>query len=195
MSARVEKAVPTNTIQTKQVVVGFDAEKLKAPFLLRCGSLLIDYILIVSVPAISILLGRFMGYDGAKLLNSEVNNAGWLITILLAITNFIIFPMFSGQSIGKIMTGLRITNVDGTMPGYSSLLLRHLVGYPITLLTGGLGFLLAAFTNKGRALHDYLTGTVVVYGQKKVTQKNLIRKSKKNVLRKKAKKDNSKKDK
>ncbi len=179
MSARREKVVPAKKIQTKQIVVGFDAEKLKAPFLLRCGSLLIDYILIVSVPAISIILGRFMGYDGSKLLNSEINNSGWLITVLLAMTNFIIFPMFSGQSIGKMLTGLRITNLDGTMPGFSSLLLRHLIGYPITLLTGMLGFLLAAVNKNGRALHDFLSGTTVVYGYKNIKQKNLVRKGEK----------------
>lgn len=178
MSAKVEKAKTSNKIETKQMVIGFDAEKLKAPFLLRCGSLLIDYILIVSIPAISVLLGKSMGYDGSKLLNSEVNNAGWLITILLALTNFFIFPMFSGQSIGKMLTGLRITNLDGTMPGFSSLLLRHIVGYPITIFTGGLGFLFAAFNKNGRALHDYLAGTTVVYGQKKIKQKNLVRKTK-----------------
>ncbi len=178
MSARVEKTVPQKKTNTKQIVIGFDAEKLKAPFLLRCGSLLIDYILIISIPAMSILLGRFMGYDGSKLLNSEISNAGWLVTILLAITNFIIFPMFSGQSIGKMLTGLRITNLDGTMPGFSSLLLRHLIGYPITLLTGMLGFLLSAFNKKGRALHDFLSNTTVVYGQKQLKQKNLVRKTK-----------------
>lgn len=177
MSARVEKAVPVKKVQTKQVVVGFDAEKLKAPFLLRCGSLLIDYILIVSVPAISIILGRFMGYDGSKLLNSELNNSGWLIMILLGITNFIIFPMFSGQSIGKMLTGLRIVNLDGTSPGFKALLLRHIIGYPLTILTGMLGFLLAAFNNKGRALHDFIGGTTVVYGHKNIKQKNFVKKT------------------
>lgn len=179
MSARVEGAVPGKKLETKQIVIGFDAEKLKAPFLLRCGALLIDYIIIVSVPAISVIFGRFMGYDGSKLLNSEITNAGWLITILLIITNFILFPMFSGQTIGKILTGLRITNLDGTMPGLATLLLRHIVGYPLSILTGGLGFLLSALNSKGRALHDYLAGTIIVYGQKKITQKNLVRKTKK----------------
>lgn len=192
MSARVEKVAPAKTIQTKQVVIGFDAEKLRAPFLLRCGSLLIDYILIASVPAISVLLGRFMGYDGAKLLNSEINNAGWLIMILLAITNFVIFPMFSGQSIGKMLTGLRITNRDGTMPGFVTLLLRHVVGYPITFLTGMLGFLISAFSAEGRTLHDYISGTTVVYGQKNLKQKNLVRKDRKKKKTRKQKKDKKK---
>jgi uncharacterized RDD family membrane protein YckC len=41
-------------------------------------------------------------------------------------------------------------------------MLRHTVGYLASLVTLGLGFLLAAFNREGRALHDLIAGTVVV---------------------------------
>jgi uncharacterized RDD family membrane protein YckC len=167
MSSRVERAVPAKAIRTVQVIVDFDAERLKAPFLLRCGALLIDYILLVSVPVISLLFGRYFEYDGAKLLNSEISNAGWLILILLILTNFVIFPMFSGQTIGKILTGLKIVKIDGNPASFSRLLMRHLVGYPLTVLTFGLGFLFSVLNQNGRALHDFLAGTIVVYGRRR----------------------------
>jgi len=173
MSARVERAVPAKVIITEQVVVDFDAERLKAPFLLRCGAMLIDYILLVSVPVISLLLGRFNEYDGAKLLNSEISNAGWLVLILLVLTNFVIFPLFSGQTIGKILTGLRIVKTDGNTPTFSRLLVRHLVGYPLTVLTLGIGFLFSVLNHKGRALHDFLSGTIVVYGRSRKERKEI----------------------
>lgn len=173
MSARVERTVPARALRTEQSIVDFDIERLKAPFLLRCGALLIDYILIVAVPVVSLLLGRSFEYDGAKLLNSEVSNAGWLIMILMILTNFVIFPMFSGQSIGKILTGLRIVKTDGDAPSFGRLLVRHLIGYPLTALTLGLGFLLSVLNYKGRALHDFLAGTVVVYGRKRVERKEV----------------------
>ncbi len=166
MSASVEKTVPAKAIKSEKVIVNFDAERLAAPFLLRCGALIIDYILLVAVPVVSLLIGRSFEYDGAKLLNSEVSNTGWLILVLLAITNFIIFPMFSGQSIGKMLTGLRVVKNDGKDASFTRLLVRHLIGYPITILSGGLGFLLAAFNSKGYALHDLLAGTIVVYGRR-----------------------------
>jgi|GEM_PF-537385 len=172
MSARAAKKVsPARKNRIKQVVVGFDGELLKAPFVLRCGALLIDYILLVSIPVISLLLGRLNGEDGARLLNNEINNAGWVITLLFGLTNFIIFPMFSGQTVGKMIVGLQIASLDGSNPGFLSLILRHFVGYPLTLLTGGLGFIISAFTKKGRSLHDYIGGTIVVYGKKKVNRK------------------------
>lgn len=178
MSARAEKVIPAGAKKgLGQVVVGFDAERMKAPFLLRCGALLIDYILIVAVPVGSVLLARSLGGDGPKLLNSPISNTGWLIMVLLAVTNFFIFPMFSGQSIGKMLTGLRITNMDGTAPGFVSLALRHLVGYPITVLTGGLGFLLITVNKSGRALHDFLCSTTVVYGLKTVKTASVLKKN------------------
>lgn len=181
MSAKAEKIIPAKKLNTQEVVVGFDAEKLKAPIILRCGALLIDYILLVSIPVLSLLLGRIMGDDGAKLLTNEISNAGWLITILLAITNFILFPMFSGQTIGKMLTGLKITTPEGKSPSILSLFLRHFIGYPLTLITGGIGFFISVFNTKGRTLHDLISGTMVVYGQqtvkKSVTNRSFKRKN------------------
>lgn len=168
---QTERPAPTQRIKTEKVIVDFDADRLKAPFLLRCGALLIDYILLISIPVISILLARFSGEDGAKLINSEINNTGWLIMILLGLTNFVILPMFTGQSVGKMLTGLRVVQVDGTNPTFGKLFLRHIVGYFLTFLTGGIGLLIAAFNQNGRSLHDYIAGTVVVYGRRRVEQK------------------------
>ncbi len=170
---RTKRTVPSPRIKTEKVVVDFDPDRLKAPFLLRCGALLIDYILLISIPVISLLLARFSGEDGAKLLTSELNNTGWLIMILLGLTNFIIFPMFTGQSIGKMLTGLRVVKLDGTNPTFGALFLRHIVGYPLTVLTGGIGFLISAFNQKGRSLNDIIAGTVVVYGRRRVEEKLL----------------------
>lgn len=168
MSARAEETIPVKRLKSKQIIVDFDAERLKAPFLLRCGAILIDYILLVSVPVITLLLGRSFSLDGAKLLNSEINNVGWLIMILFALTNFVILPLFTGKSIGKMLTGLRIVKADGNPPSLISLTIRHLVGYPLIVFTAGLGFLLSVFNRKGRALHDFLAGTIVVYGRRKI---------------------------
>ena len=173
MSVRAAKIVPrSERLKIEQVVVGFDAEKLKAPFLLRCGALLIDYIVMIIVPVTSLLIGRFAGKDGSKLLNSEISNVGWLIFVLLGLTNIFIFPMFLGQSLGKMFTGIRIVRSDGKAAGFGSILFRHLIGYPITFLTGGIGFLLSAFTSTGKALHDYFGDSVVVYADRKVRPKN-----------------------
>ena len=171
MSARVERAVPVKIKKAVQVVVNFDAERLKAPFLLRCGAILIDYILLIAIPVSSLLLGRYFDYDGAKLLNSEISNTGWLITVLIALTDFVFLPLIIGQSIGKMLTGLRVVKLDGNPATLKNLCLRHLIGYPLTLLTLGIGFFLSVFSSRGHALYDFIGGTVVIYGQREVVRK------------------------
>jgi uncharacterized RDD family membrane protein YckC len=171
MSARVERTLPTRSAKPEQIIVNFDAEQLKAPFLLRCGAILIDYIILVAPPVISLLIGRMMEIEPTKLLHSKAANMGWLIMVLLALTNFVFLPLLVGQSIGKMLTGLRVVNKDGRSPSLLRLCLRHLIGYPLTMLTLGLGFFFSVINHKGRALHDFIAGTVVIYGQKQIVSK------------------------
>jgi uncharacterized RDD family membrane protein YckC len=44
---------------------------------------------------------------------------------------------------------------------------RDVVGYALTVLTLGFGFLIAAVIPSGRALHDYIAGTIVIRGRKR----------------------------
>jgi uncharacterized RDD family membrane protein YckC len=173
MNARVERTVPAKAVRPEQVIIDFEAERLKAPFLLRCGAILVDYILLIFIPVGSLLIGRLMNIESSKLLNSEISNTGWLIMLLLALTNFVIFPMFSGQSIGKMLTGLRVVKTDGNAASFSRLLVRHSIGYLLTIATVGLGFLFSILNPKGRALHDFLAGTVVVYGRSRTVKKEI----------------------
>ena len=156
--------------KTSQVVVDFDVERLKAPILLRCGAVLIDYIILISIPVIGLILSNYAGEDGARLLNNYIMNTAWLIMILFAVTDFVLLPILSGQSLGKLMTGLRVVQTDGNQPSLGKFFLRHFVGYIATFLTLGLGFLPALFNKSGRALHDYLSGTVVIYGKKRISE-------------------------
>jgi uncharacterized RDD family membrane protein YckC len=171
MSAKKKKDLAVRRIVTGKTVVHFDAERLKAPFLLRCGAFLIDYIILVCVPVTGLIFGRAFGMDGTKLLNSEISNTGWLIMFLLGLTNFVILPTFSGQSIGKMLTGLRIVSKDGHLPSLKALILRHTLGYLLTFLTFGVGFFISVFSVKGRALQDLIAGTIVIYGEQKIKNK------------------------
>jgi uncharacterized RDD family membrane protein YckC len=168
MSLSVERAAVASTPRNREIVVSFSPEKVRAPFALRCGALLVDYLLIVAFPVICLLVGRLSGDDGARLLGSEWNTAGWLIAILIAATNLVVLPAFSGQSIGKIATGLRIVRFDGTPASASTIVFRQTFGYLLTLCSFGIGFLISIFSTKGRALQDYVASTVVIYAERNV---------------------------
>jgi uncharacterized RDD family membrane protein YckC len=136
-------------------------ERRRAPFSLRCGALLIDYIIVVGVLALATLLARVSG-DGGRRAGSFILLVGYLTTAGVAFVNFVLLANLSGRTLGKWIAGLRIERRDGEPLSVWRALLRHLVGYPLTLVTLGVGFLFAAFDPQGRALHDWLAGTVVV---------------------------------
>jgi len=87
---------------------------------------------------------------------------GIVITLVVLVLDFGVLVGLRGQTIGKWTTGLRIERTDGRLPGIARVALRHVVGYPLSLLPFGLGFLLVAVSPTGRALHDLIAGTIVV---------------------------------
>lgn len=135
--------------------------RYRAPFALRCGALLIDYILLALILTFSTIVARLMG-GGARLAGGTAERIGVFITLIVAVLDLGVLAGLLGKTIGKWTTGLRLERIDGGPPGIGRALLRHFVGYPLSLLLFGLGFLIATVSTTGRALHDYISGTVVV---------------------------------
>ncbi|HEV3468875.1 MAG TPA: RDD family protein [Pyrinomonadaceae bacterium] len=165
MSVRLEQSAPAEArpaaaraVAARRPEVNF--ERLRAPFSLRCGALLVDYIIPVGVVAFATLLARAFG-DGRR-AGGLLLTVGYVAALAVALLNLVVVAGLSGRTLGKWVAGLRIERRDGVPLSFGRALLRHLVGYPLTLLTLGVGFLLAAFSAEGRALHDLLAGTVVV---------------------------------
>lgn len=134
---------------------------LGVPFPLRCGAFLIDYIVLVSLVVLGTLFARMLG-GGARAAGNSAETAAIALAIVVALFNLGLLPGLTGLTLGKWATGLRIQRVDSGNPGIGRALLRHFVGYPLSLITLGIGFLMAGFTVHGRGLHDMIAGTVVV---------------------------------
>lgn len=167
MDAAANTGVRTKYAPPREVVVAFSAAELKAPFMLRCAAALVDYIVLVAVPVLSFLFTKLSGSASAP-GSASLGSTGVLLTVLVFISNFVLLPMLNGQSIGKMLTGLRIVRTDGTAASNGSILIRNLIGYPLSILTLGLGFLISVLNSKGRALHDLISRTVVVYADRKI---------------------------
>jgi uncharacterized RDD family membrane protein YckC len=160
MTARIEQVAVTRiqsrTASRKQLV-----ESRPAPFALRCGAMLIDYIVLVGIVAFSTLIARMLG-GGARAAASSAETVGLVIAIAVAVLNLGLLAGFTGRTLGKWATGLRVRRTNGAEAGVGRAFVRHFVGYPLSFLTLGLGFLLAALTTRGRALHDFIADTIVV---------------------------------
>jgi len=142
--------------------------RFRAPFALRCGGLLIDYVLLALILTLSTIIARLMG-GGARIAGGTAEKIGIIVTLAVAVLDLGVLAGVTGQSLGKWTTGLRVERMDGRPPGIGIALFRHFILYPLSLLPFGLGFLIATVTTDGRALHDYIAGTVVVRDYRRVT--------------------------
>jgi uncharacterized RDD family membrane protein YckC len=156
--AAAASAIGRQTVKPRSVKT---YERLRAPFALRCGALLIDYILVASVLAFSTLVSRMLG-GGARTAGASSETIGVLIALLVAVLDLGILPGLTGITLGKWATGLRIEQKDGSQISIGRALLRHLLGYPLSFITLGIGFAISAFSSRGRTLHDLIANTVVV---------------------------------
>ncbi len=162
---------PTPTATNQQRIVSharassaaseIDASRV-APFALRCGALLIDYTVSLAVLAATVIFARAAGVSRFGRGDDLIEAFGVVVTFTVTAFNFIVLAGFTKRTLGKWATGLHIERADGGRANFAQIFLRHVVGYPLSIMTFGLGFLLAAFGSRGRALHDYLAGTIVV---------------------------------
>lgn len=136
----------------------------KGGFWIRLLAFIVDNLVIL-------FLSRIAGYavklggrtidlpeDGIESLTETFD---YYIVIFLIGFYFTFFIGWTGQTIGKMLLGLKVVNIAGKPVGYGRAFLRY-IGYHICFLTIGLGFLLIAVDRNKRGLHDFLAGTCVI---------------------------------
>jgi len=162
MASAVQRTISTTTPNEGEKIIDFSPESLRAPFALRCAALCIDYMILIAFPAIWLASGKVLGWGNSI----SIGSTGWGFGIFIFFINFLVIPLFRGQTIGKMLTGLTILKMDGARVGLGGVFVRNVIGFLITVLTGGLGFLISAVNSSGRSLQDIIAGTVVVHGRK-----------------------------
>ncbi len=130
---------------------------------LRCSAFLLDYILTMLVPALTVLIAvYFKRRWNAPGFASFILIAGYLVTLVMVLFNCVYLCERDGQSFGKRFIGIRVVREDGSPLTYRTVVLRHLIGYPLSVFFFGLGVLWALWDVKQQAWHDKLAGTLVV---------------------------------
>lgn len=167
MSAAAETIPSARRIGGRQKIVDFSPYKVGAPFLLRCGAVLIDYILVIAIPVVTLLLTVLLSGDRTGQIAGVSNSTGWLLGILVYAVDFFALPLVNGQTVGKMLTGIRIVRLDGSPVNVGSLILRQTLGLLFTVCSLGAAFVVAASSRSGRALHDYIAGTTVIYARQR----------------------------
>lgn len=106
----------------------------------------------------------------ATLKQSAYNFALYLVLILLPAVLIHVFyaPLFTtylGGNIGKLITGLSVTDETGKRLSLKRSFFRYLIGYPFSGILFGLGFLAIIKDPNKQGWHDKAAGSRVVVSQ------------------------------
>jgi len=126
----------------------------------RARAAAVDALLFAALAALVVYFtGRAARVEIPALVSTWPNLVAYLGLLALFYAGY--FTGTTGQTPGKLATGLRVVDAGGRPPGYLRAMARALVGLLGTAL-GGLGLLPMAFDPAARALHDRLFRTRVV---------------------------------
>jgi uncharacterized RDD family membrane protein YckC len=143
-----------------------------AGFWIRFVAYMIDALIVTAVSVL--VIGIFVG---AVILTDEsldLENPGGIVigAILLVIAALIVINWLyealmtsspRGATLGKMAIGARIVRTDGAQLSFGRATARHFLKVMITpLVPFAIGYLMAAFTARKRALHDVLADTLVL---------------------------------
>ncbi|MGQ5395631.1 RDD family protein [Paenibacillus sp. M.A.Huq-84] len=129
-------------------------ERIYAGFWIRCGATLLDG---VCLQTVFIMVHLLLGYN---LL--EPPFAVSLIESLLSGVYYIVMTVIWGQTLGKMATGIKVIRNDGTPNTWGIIILREIIGKFVSGLILFVGYMMAGWDGKKRALHDRMFATRVV---------------------------------
>jgi uncharacterized RDD family membrane protein YckC len=130
-----------------------------AGFWIRVVAALLDFALFGIVKA-------SLGLIAARTWRTELDAPGGVqgvitvCTILFAAVYTIVLHSLDGQTIGKLLVGVRVVGLDGEPPPIGASILRYFA-YAVALFPLGLGFVMAGLRADKRGLHDLIAGTRV----------------------------------
>lgn len=133
----------------------------QAGFGLRYGAWMFDFLITLIA-----IMGFTFGVTAASRRSVVGSNTDLSIvvglTLLLFALNFVVLAGIGGQTAGMRILGIYIVRVDGRPFTMKQAVLRHLIGYPLSMASFFLGFLWMLWDPRQQGWHDKLARTIVV---------------------------------
>lgn len=134
------------------------SDSFYAGFWLRLAAYLIDSF-------VATALGTLLNTITFGFLDLGYDIPGLDKALPVAIAYFLYFVLMTyilGQTLGKMIVGIRVETNAGEKLAFSDVLFREIVGRIINSLILMLPYLVVAFTPKKKGIHDHIADTVVV---------------------------------
>jgi uncharacterized RDD family membrane protein YckC len=117
-------------------------------FWIRVVAAIIDAIIL------GVITGVLSFIDNLVVSTSISTIIGWIYYSAMTATR--------GQTLGKMVVGVKVTTVDGHQPDWTVAIIREVPGKIISGIVFGLGYLWVAFDSKKQGWHDKIAKTYVV---------------------------------
>ena len=128
-------------------------------FWIRVVAYLIDAILL------SIVIGVVASLAGFNLMETDWERQNPLFNLLSLVIGWLYFALMEsserGATVGKMALGLRVVTSNGQRLSFMNATGRYFAKI-ISAIILGIGFLMIAFTDKKRGLHDMIASTLVI---------------------------------
>ena len=131
-------------------------------FWLRVVAYVIDVILL---GVVSSVVGMVVGTGAMMSGTDPANPAYWGTQGISFVIGLLYFALLEsserGATLGKMAVGLRVVTDQGQRLSLANAIGRYLAKI-VSAIILGIGFLMVAFTERKRGLHDMIAGTLVV---------------------------------
>lgn len=133
-----------------------------AGFWIRWVAVFIDGI-VVAIMAVPIMIAFYFLSGGIFSEDGETSSGFNLLGYLISWGYYIYMTDKYQATLGKRAMGIIVVNEDFSKASLGNIILRETVGKIISGIILMIGYIMAAFTDRKRALHDMISGTVVIY--------------------------------
>ncbi|KAA0549104.1 RDD family protein [Bacillus sp. BGMRC 2118] len=132
-----------------------------AGFWMRLWAYLLDLLVVASINQIIV-------YPIFKLFDLSLDQSSMfapiaILTALIMYIYFVLMTKYFKQTLGKMLFGLRVVDLNGHGSlSWSTVIFREVVGKFISKTIFFIGFLVVAFSTKNQGIHDMFADTSVV---------------------------------
>ncbi len=133
-----------------------------AGFWIRAAAVIVDSLLVTVVQGIC---GYLLGLAGSGLMMEDellLGSVGFMLGSAISLAYYIFFTGYCGQTPGKMALRIKVIRSDGSDIGYGRAFLREAIGKFVSAIILFIGYLMAAFDDRKRALHDRMADTYVI---------------------------------
>ena len=138
--------------QSTSDIMNLISSDMYAGFWIRCVAFVIDASFVVCLMNIAV----YFNIESYIPISIAI-----VYMILFAFYSFIFVYLFEGQSIGKMLTGIKVIEKNGSKLGFFTAFVREFAG-KLIMIPLFLTFIFTAFSYKKHSIIDYLSDTCVI---------------------------------